>query len=130
MEELEVMPINLLRNIDIQSKEEEDMVQRVYNKRQLDMPIDVDINITSSMTDDLTPEKEAILQAEIDAKKAARRQELEGSPVSDYVSQETTETEIVETKTVPFCQFCDAKGPIRHKANCTRSKLSTNNPTN
>jgi len=141
LEELEVMPINLLRNIDIQTKEEEELVQRVWNKRQLDLPIDIDLTIRSSETDNMTPEKEAELQARIDAEKAAKRAELgvPGEEVSSetpvdsseetvsvdesvVVSEEATEESPSEEVKERFCEYCEAKGPVKHQKNCTRPK--------
>lgn len=127
IEQLENMPLNLLRNVDIQSKEEEELIQKIFNKRQLDNPvIDVDLNITSRMTDAIkTPEDEKKLQAEIDAKKAEARAKF---TLPEEVSPETTGTpevnlvtsEVAATAPKRFCEFCTAKGPIKHTKNCTR----------
>lgn len=128
-QELENMPMSILRGIDIKSQEEEEMIQKVVNQKLADMPLDIDLNINSSRTDDMTPEKEALLQAEIDAKKAAARKEL-----LPEVSQETAEViqnisvpsefkiEGVETVKKPFCQFCASKG-VRHLKTCTRNMV-------
>lgn len=144
LEQLEQMPINLLRGIDIKSKEEEELVQKVLNKRMVDMPVQIDLDIPSSMTDNMNGEKEAKLQAEIDAKRAEARAkfapqpevgtveivpelkiepEIIPEPVVEVVSPEIVVPPEVLPETVeikkPFCEFCDSRG-VRHKKECTR----------
>ena len=116
LERLRMMPMNLLQGIDIKTKEEEDLVQKVLDEKRASMPVMIDLNIPSSMTDNMTGEKEAKLQAEIDAKKAEARAKFVHTDVSD---ETTTLEPIISSEKKPFCQFCDSKG-VRHKKNCTR----------
>lgn len=123
LEELENMPIYLLRGIDIQSKEEEVLVQGVLNKKYLEMPAKVDLSISSSLTDDMTPEKESELQAEIDAKKEEYKVRVFAGTVDDNADTVKTGDNLppANTQNIPkrFCEFCTSKG-VRHKKDCTR----------
>ncbi len=76
-EELYAMPILQLRGIDIQEKEEEVLVQEVLNARLAEMPVENPVHFTSMQTDNLTPEKEAELQAEINARNAGIKAQFE-----------------------------------------------------
>lgn len=129
-EELEAMPVNILRNVDIQSQEEEALIQRILSKKQLDLPIEIDLTLRSSQTDNMSPEKEAELQAVIDAEKAEARKKFE-IPEEIVVTntEPTASTEVpLETPVTAsaFCQYCTAKGPVKHKNDCTRLSGNTN----
>lgn len=121
LEELQDMPIHLLQGIDITSKEEEDLVQGVLNEKRSNQPVVVDFIIPSYMTDNMDGEKEAKLQAEIDAKKEEAKKRL--LPDTVLIVPEEEIQKVSEVVKAPFCQFCDSKG-VRHKKNCTR--LSNN----
>ncbi len=71
--ELMGFSINRLRGIDIASKEDEKIVQEVLDLKTVNLPLENPINATSGQTDDLTPEKEAELQAEINRKTEEKR---------------------------------------------------------
>ncbi len=118
-EQLISMPISQLRSLDIKSAEEEQLVQEILNEKLQNEP-QVDPNrasLSSRETDNLTPEKEAELQARLDGKVVSQETETVDIPV-----------EIVDISK-PFCEFCDAKGPISHKANCTRKQVEANKIT-
>jgi hypothetical protein len=67
-EQLNSLSIEGLQMLDIESREEELMVQTLIDKKLQLMPVIEPIEIPSSATDNITPEKEAELQAKIDAK--------------------------------------------------------------
>lgn len=69
--DLSNMSLSSIRAIDIRSPEEEELIQEEIDKRIVDLPLEVNLNIPASFTDNLTPEKERVLQAKIDAKVAA-----------------------------------------------------------
>ncbi len=80
------MPILQLRGLDIKSKEEEELVQEVLNARLAEMPVENPVTFSSMETDNLTPEKEAALQAEIDLRNAgikAQFEPVEPGPLPD-----------------------------------------------
>ena len=95
------MPISRLRSLDIKEKEEELLVQEVINEKLQNEPqLDPNkVQFTSSQTDNLTPEKEAELQAKMSG-----------------------QTSVPPNKK-RFCEFCEAKGPIKHQNKCTRNKI-------
>jgi hypothetical protein len=113
-EQMLEMPLSVLRGLNIESPEEEVLVQEVVNERVARLPVLDDGPSSSLKTDSiLSPEIEAQLQAEIDAKRAQKH-----APVAEeeVVSQETADV------VAPFCDTCDAKGPIKHKKDCPKSK--------
>jgi hypothetical protein len=116
-EQLLEMPISQLRGLDIKEKEDELLVQEVLNEK-LESEPNLDPNrpvLSSSETDNLTPEKERALQARLDAED----EEVSAEPevITEVIEPETP---VVKKR---FCQFCDSKA-VRHKKECTR--LSTN----
>lgn len=117
-EQLFELPLGVVRGLNIETPEEEALVQEVVSQRVRDLPFQ-DPNPSSSLkTDNLTPELEAKLQAEIDAKRGAQAE-----PVAEEVSQETEEPtpEPVAEEEKPFCDTCDAKGPVKHKKECPKN---------
>ena len=130
-EELEVMPIELLRGRDIQTKEEEDLVQEVLNERLItEVPnFQPDIPFRQGTTTDIKDKaQEDALQAKIDAQKEAHKKFY--APVVEDIPSEVPLAEVPieptpiveptpEPVVVKFCEFCDSKG-VRHKKVCTR----------
>ncbi len=114
-EQLFDLPLSVLRGLNIESPEEEKLVQEVVTLRVRDLPITDNVSEVSAMTDDMTPEKEAALQAEIDARVAQRT-----GVSQETVPEEPNEEVVEEVVKKAFCEYCDALGPIKHKANCTR----------
>lgn len=144
VEQLKEMPIQILRGINIESQEEEMAVQAELNTRLADMPISNPMTFKDSVTDNLTPEKEAELQAQINERNAKLKsqftpvgEEVVVEPVQEVVPEPIVEPvpevvpepviepvpEVVPgpvVEPVPearFCEFCDSKGG-RHKKEC------------
>lgn len=69
-EELYNLPLKKLQNLDIETPEQEAMVQEVMDEKYGHLAEHTTLNIASHLTDNLTPEKERALQARIDQKKA------------------------------------------------------------
>ena len=87
VEELETLPINILRGLDITSPEEEKLVQAVVSKRLADAPLEDPFNV-SHFTDDLTPQHEKELQAYVDRKVAKRKGlDVELLPLPAFLKQ-------------------------------------------
>jgi hypothetical protein len=90
VEQLKEMPVQILRGLNIETREEEELVQSILNTRMADMPLVNPMNFTSGATDQLTPEKEAELQAKIDARNATLKAQF--VPMS---SEEVAPVEVV-----------------------------------
>ena len=71
--ELKKLPLSILRGIDIRNQEEEQMVQEAVTEKMASLPPENPLMVPSTLTDNLTPEKEAELQARIDKKTEALR---------------------------------------------------------
>lgn len=138
-ETLMAMPISQLRGLDIRTTEDELLVQEVLNEKFQNEPeFNRGRNSNfSSDTDNLTPEKEAALQASLDEDEEISSDDesleekiIENVPLVDPLEESKIENDskvVIEEKKKVFCQFCDAKGPVKHKNNCTR--LQANNLT-
>lgn len=87
METLLSMPTHLLRSVDIQNTEEEQIVQDIINSRFQKQPIALNEPFLNSATDFKTPEEELAFQAKLDEKKAKLKALLNG----ETISTETTE---------------------------------------
>lgn len=126
------MPMKFLRNLDIETGEDEKLVQRVLNTRLKDMPVENPVVFPSSVTDNMTIEKERELQARIDARNSRMKaqlktdeeipqiDEVESQPLPDPTeepkeTEPTTEVDVVKDR---FCELCDSKG-VRHKKECS-----------
>ena len=112
------MSISQLRGLDIKEKVDELLVQEILDEKLRDEP-GQDLNrvsLPSERTDRLTPEKEAELQAILDGKieQVVEPVQVETVQVATVVEQN------VEVEIKAFCAFCTAKGPIKHKNNCTK----------
>lgn len=121
---LEEVPTDILRSADITSAEEEAVVQSEWDKRLMESPpIDV-TPVRSYTTDRLTPEKEREIQLEIDARREEKRQRYAEEPVDEPETPPGPEPEPQPEPEMrkKFCEFCDAKGPISHKKNCSRPR--------
>jgi hypothetical protein len=116
-EELMMMPITVLEHQNIESQEEEMVVQEVLNKRRASMPVQGEIYRNDIIAQNIqTQEEEAEAQRIIDERVAKLRPQAVVEEVPE-VSQNLP-IPPVELK-VKFCEFCDSKG-VRHKLNCTR----------
>ena len=111
-EELMTMPLTILRNQQIQTQEEEKLVQEIVNMRAEETPIGNDIYRNDVISANIqTPEEEAKWQKIIDERVA----KIKGQVSTPSVPQ------VNEVKETAFCNYCDSKG-VRHKLNCTREK--------
>lgn len=130
-EELLTMPIAVLENQKIESKEEETLVQSILDQRRAQMPPQQNIYRGDIPFRIETPEKEAEYQKIIDERTAKVRPQL-GVVTQDSTPEpipNSEEEQKVEESPVPvaveararFCEFCDSKG-VRHKLSCTRPK--------
>ena len=97
---LESLPLKILQGIDIESPDEEKIIQELVNRKLQNTPVRVLINRPEDRTDFKTREEELEFQKIIDQRLALAR------PGVEEFSK--------------FCDFCDAKGPIAHKKSCTR----------
>ena len=82
--------IELLRLVHIQNKEEEDLVQEVLNVKLAALPKKAKVALPVYSTNDLTPAKEAELQAKLDALKA--------EAVAETAGEEPAPVPVVEEK--------------------------------
>ena len=146
IEELRAMGINQLKTVDIETKEQEDIVQKVYDEKVVTEPTPLIYSV--DVPDIKTPADEAIWQAEIDKAVEKSKPELY-SVVADTkieeavkeleavqkeveatlapISHETSEEVIVTATPIdatipkvekpPFCTECDSKARF-HKAGC------------
>ena len=115
---IESLSLQRLRAIDIKTTEEEKVVQDLVNKRLQKVPVPVVINRAGDNTDFKTRDEELEFQKVIDERISSARPEIETqTPVGDPPEP----TPPLELK---FCQFCEAKGPISHKGDCTRPEKS------
>ena len=128
-DELMDLPMKLLQGVDIRSKEEEEMVQRVIDRKRLASPQPlIPLRITSSDTDGMTKEKELALQAKIDAHNEDIRLRLTGASEAAPIEEPVPEPEpLVETPAEPAptgkisdikCTLCGSRGYI-HKRGCS-----------
>lgn len=75
--ELQTWPLSRLRNLDITSKEDELLVQRIVNEKMAELPDQYPIQASYYDTDNIrTKEDELRLQARLDEARAARRARL------------------------------------------------------
>ena len=124
-EQLMKMPMAVLRHVDIDTVEDEKLVQKVLNTRLHDMPMPNTPSFPSYVTNDITVEKEKELQAQIDAKNSEIKKGLLASIDEDDEEDEEEEEVSVAPKTevvaavVRYCDYCDSLG-VRHKKACTR----------
>ena len=145
------MPMKFLRHLDIQSGEEEAVVQKVINTRLKDAPMGAPLVFPSSMTDNMTIEKEQELQSKMDTRNAQIKSqftqleevpavdaepEIESQPLPNPTEpaeeepalvpepEEEEESPTVDQVKAPFCQYCDSLG-VRHKKVCTRPDKPT-----
>lgn len=98
---LETLPLHILRGIDIETPDEEKIIQELVNRRLKVAPIQIQINRANDKTDFKSPAEEAEFQKIIDARIASARPKEELNV---------------------FCNFCSAKGPISHQKICTRNE--------
>ena len=122
---LESLPLYILQGIDIETPDEEKVIQELVDKKRQLAPVNVVINRPNDRTDFKTPAEEAEFQKEIDARVSLARPKVEEEIKEPVKTEEELENKIGELKEEKvkldrFCEFCDAKGPIKHKANCTR----------
>lgn len=99
---LESLPLNVLRGIDIETPDEEKIIQELVNRKMRFQPVPIVINRPGDRTDFKTPAEEAEFQRVIDERIESAKPKVEEVTVSK------------------FCQFCTAKGPIAHMKVCTR----------
>ena len=143
-EELMAMDIKNLRRLEIETPEQEILVQDVLDERTFVAPVETGIKRDDAIAANITtPEEEAKWQAVIDERVEEKKKQLFGEErVLDAkikkleVEKEEIEAEIkseeapVETQietTVenpepvkpPFCDSCDSKG-VRHKRECPK----------
>jgi len=141
-EELRAIPMSALRNLDIKTVDQMNLVQEVVNERLQNEPLEIKIDnsdVERKMDREInrmTPEKEAVYQKTIDERVQAVKPKLptdekikEASTILEIIQEEikTEEGEIEKVKTEQpvkrFCEFCDSRG-FRHKSKCTRPKLN------
>lgn len=108
-QELEAKPIHLLKLVHIQDKEEEDMVQEILDAKLAAQPKVSKIVPPPYSTNDLTPAKEAELQAKLDALNAEK--EPEQSDVASEVETPKEEAPVEETAVEP-----EIKSEVKKKA--------------
>lgn len=119
------MSLRSLRSLDVKEPKDEALVQEVINEKEKgEIRLDPNrIVLPSRKTDEIrTPEKEMEIQAELD--KLVVPKSIPPVEASTSTSVPVNESVVVSKK---FCDYCDAKGPVRHKKNCTRVKLPPSN---
>lgn len=141
-QQLMTMPITLLEHQNVESPEEERIVQSVLNERRAKMPLNREIYRRDAIAAVIeTPEQEKMWQKKIDERNEKARIKFQGGteptdlpdPEPEPTNEDTvpsvgeptpaTEPELppqLEAK-AKFCEFCDSKG-VRHKLNCTRPR--------
>lgn len=129
-EQLTGMPISLLRNLDVQTQDEEALLQEVLNEKIKSSVIIEEIK-TDDVPDISTPEDEAKWQEILDQRRKAARVRMgivEDVPVDELEKKEEEVAKIdeqiealkgqIEEKPA-FCSYCASRG-VRHLKTCTR----------
>lgn len=114
--DIATLPIWKLRAIDIQTVEEEKEVARLLAEKSKDKMPETKVfidDIKARMDKEIigrtmNEEKEKQYQSEIDAR------------IANAKAKANEAQQAVEAKV--FCQYCSAKGPIKHMADCTKPK--------
>ena len=130
--DLSALPLEVLRNIDVESPLEERVLQSIIDKKLRVAPVQVEINRAGDKTDFRSPAEEAEFQKVIDERVASARpkpeilitEEVEPSSAVELLKEEVLETKIEELKEEKakldrFCEFCTSKG-VRHLKTCNR----------
>lgn len=96
-----MLPLEFVRNVDVKTREEEALLQEVVDRKLVQQPlVGAPIDL-SSKTDQMTPEKEAELQGQIDAYNDGLREKLLLS-LGELSSEEEPAEEVEEApETLP-----------------------------
>ncbi len=136
IEKLHSMPLEVLRNLDIRSKDEEIILQAVVSEKMKSAPIGSMPQLTPEEqklldSPQLTPEKEKEIQARLDERRAKYRSIVVGEKTPSIEKLQIENKDITGINPVPseiqkefslekkFCEFCTSKG-VKHKKDCTR----------
>ena len=121
--DLSALPLEVLRNIDVESPLEERVLQSIIDKKLKVAPVQVEINRASDKTDFKSPAEEAEFQKVINERVASARPQEEVKVEASESELENKVEELKEEKAKldRFCEFCDSKG-VRHKKTCNRPK--------
>ena len=126
-EKLMEMTMETLRNLDVQTQDEEKLLQEVIDIKYKNSIIIEEIKI-DDVPDIKTPEEETKWQEILDGRRKEARKRMGLVDESTIVVKDLKEEELVrEIKKIdeqilelkPFCQYCNSKG-VRHKKECTR----------
>ena len=128
--DIATLPLHILRGVDVDSPEEENLVQEVIHSKLSVLPPEqvVYINdIVKKMDEDtnMTPEKEAEYQKQIDERVNAVKNEPIKTEIKTVESELAVITEEIKAEK-RFCEFCLSKG-VRHLKICTRQKINGTN---
>lgn len=122
-DQLSAMSIALLRVVDIQEKDEEELVQEILNSKIKMSPPQKEVKV-SDIPDIKTPEEEAKWQKIVD-ERAAKMKGVVEDLVEDLPTDHSDDAPVAPDEPPkedpkeekPFCSFCDSKGG-RHKKDC------------
>jgi len=98
-QELMTMPLAVVRGLDFETKEQEQLVQRVIDRRFQNLPPSQPI-YRRDVPDIETPEQEAEWQATIDARAAKLKPKMEEIPLETPPSEVTLSPEAKAKRTV------------------------------
>lgn len=116
--DLSALPLEVLRNIDVESPLEERVLQSIIDKKLRVAPVQVEINRASDRTDFKTPAEEAEFQKIINERVASARPQAEEASESE-LENKIEELKEEKAKLDRFCEFCTSKG-VRHLKTCNR----------
>ena|SRR3990167_7893060 len=99
VQELKSLPLTSLRNLNIESRAQEEMVQAEVNDRILNAPSD-----------------RTVYRGDVPFQIKSREEEAKWQKILDERAEA-----IKNLAKAPFCEFCTSKG-VRHLKICTRPK--------
>lgn len=105
---IESLPVHVLEAIDIQDGSEQKLIQSLIDRKRRALPTDKPIYQPGDKTDFKNKEEELAFQKVIDERKARLLPQAESLEP--------------ETDIKKFCEFCPAKGPIKHMKDCPQVK--------
>lgn len=118
-QELETMSVVRLRNLNIETLEQEHLVQEVLDARRQDISTPVKIYRGDVPFMFKNKDEELHWQKILDEREAVARNA--GLPEEKVLENKIQELEEKKSE-IGFCAYCSAKGPIKHQKNCTRPK--------
>ena len=121
LQEMQDMSIPRLRNLPIETKEQEDLVQKILDSKVVVAPVQKQVYRGDIPFEIKTLEEEKKWQAVVDEREAEIRGASEPFLASKVEALQAEKAVIEKELKGKFCNHCDSKG-WKHKLNCTRVK--------